>query len=303
MRRRKFLKAGLLWLPSVALGQSVNAIKWRQPETGQGQNWIAADFFSFSTNNGIGWSEDGTFETVSGNSASPSKNLTTNEETAAGYLFGQQSRWKRQLQILNNWTQIRIGLISWVTAAAGITDYGILCGMVNHSHFAFDGSSSNFVGSFHGTGGGAWTFNANAGNSFILAASSDSYACTNISGVNNFVTYGAATGPNFMTSASQHRNLQFTEITKGTPNYTVASWAVRNAGDAIQDMTLADLNTGLGLASGADMTISGRTLTLKSTTLAMSEAAGNLDSVNISLGGATAGFPSTLFAVAVRKIA
>lgn len=307
--RRTFLRSltSGLFLPA-AYGQVlINNNSWREPSSGQGKNWDAVDFFTSNSIRGYGWQGDPIFQTSSGNPPTHVTNVSTFEGDTPGYLIGQLSRYIRKLSIGNNWTKIRLVSLYSVLATSAPADYGVLLAVANFPNVLFVGSTQNGVGCFHGTGGSGWTYSGGSG-AYILSGSSDSYAMTDINGVSNFISYGAPTaGVNVMTAQTGHKNMQVLDITKGSPNYTVDSYAIRAAGNANYDFTFKNLNDALVATGGADMGFSGpngsSTLTFKTTTIAMSESAGALNAAYCSFGGGTAGFPSYLYAIAVKKLA
>lgn len=292
--RRKFLRAGALFLPAAAMGQIAvpNRRVFVNPAC-SGTNFTAADFEPWRYNSGCGWNGLPLITSVTGEVPQFKTRQMQNCNRPCLSTIGYS--WERKLIIGNDWSQIRIGWLIQSDATAGTFIYNLRLGMINNLK-AWNTAGCNFIGMQLG-GGSNWTYSVGE---YVTSGANEVFGSTNVSTANSSAQQllGAT---NVATADSFHRNLGYVELTKGSPNYTVECYVVRAASEAKQDMTEKDLDYGLGLASGGAMSISGIGLAYGASTMAFSETNGNLDTV-IAYFDATGTSPTNLFAVAAKKI-
>lgn len=292
--RRKFLRAGALFIPAAAVGQGIPNRRVFTNPSDVVNNFTAADFLPWRLNAGVGWDGLPVIFSFTGNAPWFVQRTTAFFNRPCLNAIGYS--WGRKLALGNNWSQIRLGFLYQSDSAAGGFIYNLRFGMINALK-GWNTAGCNFIGVQLG-GGSNWGYSANQ---YVVSGANEVFGSTNISTANVSAQQllGAA---NVMTADSGHRSLTYVELTKGTPNYTVQIYTVRAAGEAVQDMNEQDLHYGLGLASGADMGISGRALVYGTSTMAFSETNGNLDTV-MAYFDATGSKATNLMAIGVRKIA
>lgn len=306
--RRKFLRAGALFLPAAAIGQVVpNRKLFVYPGNSYGlasanmNNFSAVDLLRFGVWGGSGWngpavlSNTPTYENrVIGDGAGNSGSSVLAYVGSTGSTF----QWGRKPTFGANWTQLRI---AWLTSvdctAASFAGGNLLCGVTNN-YKDWGVSSSNFVGYMAG-GGAAWSRISNSGHDFYTSGTSDRYAVTNINGTFGNVSYGAGSPPDCYASNAFRRTINMVDITKGSPNYTVDSWSMESNG-VNADYNEFWLNQLLGVAAATSLVIGSTTVQYGgSASIAFTET-NPVDTIKF-FGQATGANP-VLYAVGIRKI-
>lgn len=218
------------------------------------------------------------------------------------YLSLANEEWVRTLAIGSNWTKLRIGLLMTVTPddvnnLNGVQlVFGLCSGKTNPYGAA---STTNFLGAKLGgtTGGDLWTYKANSGNPyfgteriFIKKTAATVTGLSSAAGEVHRVTANTGT--------LQRRGVQFLDIAKGTPNFTVTQWAI-TLGSMAKDFTPAQLLD--GLEQSGNISINGETMNPMPLAIPFDETAGALDTVDVFWNKSA--FPIEVHAVGAYRLA
>lgn len=215
-----------------------------------------------------------------------SATIYTNSGTASKRVQLANGQMLRRPIYLNNWTTMRIGLRLTVPSAVNITGtprlwVGMGSGLTNGIG---DTTTTNWIGIY--TDSATWT------RSTLVTPAIGYFAATgrSVKKVGTTVTQNAAGfGQNLVFPMSDiFLTVLLVEITKGSPNYTINVGAAGSSaafnGVALPGITEANMDAYMNLPIGMSG-ITAVTNTSYSTpgaqTLAMSEAAGNLDCIQI----------------------
>lgn len=186
---------------------------------------------------------------------------------ASGYLT-------RELDIVGEWSRIRIGILVQLNGAATIPGISFFLGLCSGINDGYGGivHPVHAVGAAVGpTTGTTWTFSG------ITFTGLSLFAHTNVNGTRAFGGVNLA-APVIYDTTSLVRSLMFLDITKGTPNYTFQMFSRTAAG---VDATETDFVTQMQAAVPA---FAGHA-TAASQVLAVNETTnGNLDCFNIQWG-------------------
>lgn len=218
------------------------------------------------------------------------------------YLSLANEEYVRTLAIGTNWTKLRLGLLAAVTpdGTSNLNGVQLVWGLCSGKTNPFGASSTtNFLGMKYGitSGGDLWSYVANAGNPYFAT---ERLFLKKVGGT--ITTASPAAGEVHRvatnTGALPRRSVQFLDITKGSPNFTVTQWGI-TLGSMSKDFTPAHLLDGLGQAG--TITVNGESMNTMPATIAFSEVAGALDSVDIFWNKSA--FPIEIHAVAAYRLA
>lgn len=184
----------------------------------------------------------------------------------------------RKMLILNDWTKLRIGILSACHTAANVVStprfaFGVCAG--NQGYGSLVDAGTNLIGARTAatltyTADIAGTFHYVVANHLPFKRVSGTF--TDGTSLGNF--YSASTTGGF-TGRIGH----FLEITKGSPNYTLQAASIQNTAD-INDLTDAQFVQMMEAAALEDFnSIVSFYDAATAQTLAMSEAGGDLDSI------------------------
>ncbi|MBI1178460.1 hypothetical protein GC207_13580 [bacterium] len=219
------------------------------------------------------------------------------------YLSLANEEWVRTLAIGSNWTKLRVGVLLALTPdgtnnlAGTNLLFGLCAGKTNPFGAA---TTTNFLGMKFGANASSdpLTYVANSGNPYYWSGRGvikKVGATVTSSDGNGLEWHRIATN----TGTLQRRSLQFLEITKGSPNFSVTFWNLTATGVA-KDFTPAHLLDGLEQAGS--ITVNGEALgTGLANSVAFNETAGALDSVNLFWNKSA--FPLEVHAIAAYRLA
>jgi hypothetical protein len=256
----------------------------------------SADYFNNSLSKGCGWTGAGV---TSGAPAFSQFNYLN--ESNIWQLGGNNNwAWMRTSTVGTAWNRIRVGMMYTEddTTSANIPALNIYVGM-NHNAQSPFAAGGNFIGMQYG-GGVAWSYTIDPSGNYIQPGAADRYAVKIVAGVSGVSSFGS--NGVMQVRSTLHRTIVFVDIIKGSPNYTVRVYRESAIADTYRDYTFADFVTGMQAAENVNMTISGKTLTVFTTTLAFDETGGALDGVYALLTG-SANAIGYISAIAVRKLA
>ncbi|MBI1178319.1 hypothetical protein GC207_12860 [bacterium] len=218
------------------------------------------------------------------------------------YLSLANEEWVRTLAIGSNWTKLRLGVLLSVTPddvnnLNGVQlVFGLCAGKTNPYGAA---STTNFLGMKFGgtTGGDLWTYKANSGNPyfgteriFIKKTAATVIGLSSAAGEVHRVNTNNGT--------LQRRGVQFLDIAKGTPNFTVTQWAI-TLGSMAKDFSAAHLLD--GLEQSGSISVNGETMNSMPLAIPFDETAGALDTVDVFWNKSA--FPLEVHAIAAYRLA
>jgi hypothetical protein len=235
-----------------------------------------------------------------------SATIYTNGTTGTKRVQLSNGQMCRRMIYLNNWTTMRIGLRLTVPSASSIAGtprlwVGVGSGLTNAIG---DASTTNWIGIY--TDSATWT------RSTLVSPAIGYFAATgrSVKRVGTTVTQNAAGfGQNLVFPMSDtFLTVLLVEITKGSPNYTINIGAAGSSsafnGAALPGITEANMDAFMSLPigmSGITAVVNTSYSTPGAQTLAMSEAAGNLDTIQVYWDKTTA--PCEVESIYHRKLA
>lgn len=207
------------------------------------------------------------------------------------YLSLAGEEYKRTISIGNNWTKIRIGILA-AQNPNGTSDTAsgsrLITAVCSGTAFGFGGGSStvnccgiNHTGRGFGTNPWVLHYNANSGNPYFDGNG----------GVGPFKKVGATltdfTGGSSVrnvipttTGSTQRKWPLYVQIEKGSPNYSFYQMTIPNTALS-SDFTVSDFEAGLQAPTTTIVTGGFTFVTEGAFTGAVSESAGNFDTVEI----------------------
>lgn len=153
------------------------------------------------------------------------------------------NEYTHPLGLNERWSKIRIGLLlgMWSDGVNNMLNAALQIGLCNNSSGrTWSGTSSFFIGGaipIYNTGA-TLTYNANSGSPFYSTTSQ--YIYSRINGTFSAYSYAMTSRFCIVNDANPRRGLQLLDITKGSPNYTIAHFSNAAAHCSI-NMGMADL--------------------------------------------------------------
>jgi hypothetical protein len=233
--------------------------------------------------------------------------LTPNPDV---YLTLAAEDYVRTLLIGNSWTTIRLGIQFALTAngTGGISGACLALGMCSgKTNPVGAATTTNFIGSNFFNFAGSLTANlsyvANAGNPLYQYANGGNIF-KRVGSTNTFANGSNAPEWDIAQNAGtlQRRSAVYVDVTKGSPNYTVRTWFQDTTAKANVDYSFSHFMAGLQGTINIAPVLNGTTWgNGGSASLAMSEAAGILDTVDCFWNKVTQ--PLELYAIGAFQLA
>lgn len=213
------------------------------------------------------------------------------------YLTLANEEYARVLEIGNNWTSLRLGVMLAFTpdGTNNILNCTLALGVCSGLSGTFGGSTSNWAGAL--INNSTLTYNAGPPPYFGAGHAVATKIATTIN-ASGAPTYNQTT----TTGSPQRRALLYAQLIKGSPQYTVDALAVQSVSPAAIALDYAYDRFIYGMEqAAATVSLNGYSLGRTTTTLNFSEGPGPLDTFNLFWNKLL--FPVEIYAVAAYRFA